>query len=158
MGARRWLFLAGLGVLLAACGESGPPLSPGAERGRHVYLSVCIACHHAHPDRDGALGPAIAGASRELVEARVLRAEYPPGYVPKRPTRAMPSYPQIARHIDELVAYLAEVVPARPAGAPAAAPASQAPPPDRASDQDLVKQVEQDGQPDPEVDRAGDPS
>ena len=39
---------------------------------------------------DGSVGPAVAGASRELIEAKVLRGEYPPGYTPKRPGGAGP--------------------------------------------------------------------
>ena len=34
-----------------------------APQGRQVYLSSCIACHNADPAKDGALGPAVAGAS-----------------------------------------------------------------------------------------------
>ena len=47
-----------------------------AQRGRAAYQANCIACHAADPTQDGALGPAVAGASRELLEARVLAARY----------------------------------------------------------------------------------
>jgi mono/diheme cytochrome c family protein len=105
----------------AACsdGSRGVELSPLAQQGRQTYLSVCIACHNGDPTRDGAAGPAIAGSSRELLEARVLRGEYPPGYTPKRPGAAMPRFEYLADKIDALAAYLAEV---RPAEAPPADP------------------------------------
>lgn len=77
-----------------------------AEKGEQIYSSNCIACHHRDPARDGPIGPAIAGASRELIEARVLRAEYPPGYEPRRETQQMPAQPYLAAHVPALAAYL----------------------------------------------------
>ena len=47
------------------------------------------------PRTDGSLGPAVAGASLELLTARVLRAEYPAGYTPKRETRVMVPLPHL---------------------------------------------------------------
>jgi mono/diheme cytochrome c family protein len=96
-----------LALALPACSDGGgDPLDP-AVRGERVYQNVCIACHSADPTRDSALGPAIAGASRELLEARVLRGEYPPGYTPKRSTGVMPPFPNLEEQIPALVAYLA---------------------------------------------------
>jgi len=76
------------------------------EAGRSVYNANCIACHGVDPTRDGALGPAVAGSSLELLEARVLRAEYPPGYEPKRPSRVMVALPHLESKLPELAAYL----------------------------------------------------
>jgi len=100
----------GLALLGGGCGGGGEQeLSELAQRGRVTYVSLCIACHNADPNEDGSLGPAIAGASRALLEAKVLRGEYPPGYVPKRDSNAMPPFPHLAGEIDALHAYLAEV-------------------------------------------------
>lgn len=77
-------------------------------RGRQVYLSVCTACHNADPNKDGSVGPANAGASRELLEAKILRGEYPPGYTPKRPSAVMPRFENLAGSIDDLAAFLAD--------------------------------------------------
>ena len=77
------------------------------ERGRAVYLSVCIACHNADPRKDGSVGPANAGASRELLEAKILHGSYPPGYTPKRDSRVMPPMPNLAGSLDDLAAFLA---------------------------------------------------
>ena len=60
------------------------------------------------PNLPGSQGPPIAGSPRELVEARVLHLSYPPGYTPKRTTHAMRTFPQLAGHIDEITAFLAE--------------------------------------------------
>ena len=83
------------GVAAVGCSAGGPQLSEAAERGKTTYFTVCIACHNAKPTLD-ALGPPIAGASRELLEARVCTATYPPGYEPKRKSQAMPAFPHLA--------------------------------------------------------------
>jgi mono/diheme cytochrome c family protein len=79
----------------------------GVAQGRQAYLSSCIACHNADPTQEGSLGPALAGSSRELLEAKVLRGEFPAGYTPKRPSRTMPKFEYLADGIDGLAAYLA---------------------------------------------------
>ena len=102
----RWarpLALAAMAALaLTGCGQE--KLSPEAERGRPVYLSQCTACHAADPSQPGPVGPEIKGASRELLEAKILRGTYPPGYKPKRPTTVMPPQPQVAGDIAALAA------------------------------------------------------
>ena len=55
---------------------------------------------------DGPIGPAVKGATRELLEARVVRGTYPPGYTPKRNTTVMPPMPTLAPSVDDLAAYL----------------------------------------------------
>jgi mono/diheme cytochrome c family protein len=99
----RWIAVCGL---LAGCAQRPEPLPPQAERGHQVYLANCIACHNADPSKPGPVGPAVMGSSRELIEARVVRAEYPPGYTPKRTTHIMVVMPQVADKVDELAAYL----------------------------------------------------
>ncbi|MBK7950053.1 MAG: cytochrome c [Deltaproteobacteria bacterium] len=77
-----------------------------AAAGRSTYNANCIACHAMDPRIDGALGPAVAGAPLELIEARVMRAEYPAGYAPKRATRVMVPMPHLQPKLPELAAYL----------------------------------------------------
>jgi len=77
-----------------------------AERGKSIYMSNCIACHNVDPSKDGSVGPAIAGSSAELVEARVMKAAYPEGYKPKRDTRVMVALPHLQKEIPALGAYL----------------------------------------------------
>jgi mono/diheme cytochrome c family protein len=91
-----------------ACSEGGAgDEDPLVARGRTVYLSACIACHNADPTRDGSVGPANAGASQELLEAKLLRGEYPPGYAPKRESMAMPRFENLKDDIPALAAFLA---------------------------------------------------
>ena len=92
-------------TLLLACGPQ-ETLSPEAERGKQVYLANCTACHHVDPSKTGPVGPAVKGASRDLLEARVLRGTYPEGYKPKRETHTMQPLPQLEPQLDDLAAYL----------------------------------------------------
>ena len=98
-----------LGVALAAaifggCADRGDDALVG--RGRQVYLAQCIQCHNANPAIAGPVGPAVKAASREVLEAKVVRGEYPPGYTPQRPTKVMPPQPALAPDIPALAAYL----------------------------------------------------
>jgi len=98
------LALLALAVALGGCSDSG--LSPAAERGRQVYLAHCIACHNTDPAQPGSLGPPIKGSSRDLLEAKVVKGTYPPGYTPKRPTTVMVPIPAVAPDVAALAEYL----------------------------------------------------
>jgi len=91
-------------VLAGGCSQS--PSDPLAERGRQVYLAQCTQCHAVDPSQPGPVGPPARGASRELLEARILNGSYPPGYTPKRPTHVMQPQPAVAPDIPALAAYL----------------------------------------------------
>ena len=105
------LFLIALcAFAVAACSKDDSSKSaknPDPKRGRAVYLANCVACHNSDPSRDGPIGPATKGSSKELLEARVLTTSYPPGYKPKRPTQVMPQFPFLKNEIPHLAAYLA---------------------------------------------------
>jgi mono/diheme cytochrome c family protein len=79
-----------------------------SERGRSVYVANCVACHNSDPSKDGPIGPAIKGSPKELVETRVLRTAYPPGYMPKRNTKIMPTFPFLKEEIPYLAVYLSD--------------------------------------------------
>lgn len=99
----------GVAAWLAACGPGGEGSGPSAARGRAVYETNCTACHHPDPRLDGTLGPALAGSPKDLVEARVIRGEYPPGYTPKRETRLMVPLPHLAPYVDDIALYLGDL-------------------------------------------------
>ena len=107
---RKWkqIVLCSLAALGISCSESQDSKNPPSlvERGKHYYKNVCTACHNGDPSKDGTLGPAVAGSSLALLEAKVLRGEYPPGYTPKRGTSAMPRFEFLAPEIPGLAAYL----------------------------------------------------
>jgi mono/diheme cytochrome c family protein len=75
-------------------------------RGRAVYNGNCTACHATDPHKAGTLGPDLFGSSLELLEARVLRGDYPPGYEPKRKSQAMPKLPHLKDDLPALHAFL----------------------------------------------------
>lgn len=98
-------------IMLGACQSQTPAESPSlsqtlSQKGKTSYQSHCTACHHADPKKNGAIGPDIWGSSRELIEARILRAAYPAGYKPKRSSHAMAALPHLKNDIDALTAYL----------------------------------------------------
>jgi mono/diheme cytochrome c family protein len=94
---------------LGGCKPAEPEgLSELALQGQRVYQNVCIACHNGNPALDGSVGPANAGASLALLEAKILRAEYPPGYTPKRAGVSMPKFEYLKDQIPALHAYLNE--------------------------------------------------
>ncbi len=99
-------------VLVALCVACQPSTEESpVERGRRAYVANCTACHNPDPAKDGTLGPAVAGSSLALIEARVLRAEYPPGYTPKRPSALMPAQPYLKKDVPDLAAYLESIAP-----------------------------------------------
>jgi len=107
---RAWPVVAlGFALMLAACAEdSESPLTGDGDpnRGKQVYLAQCISCHNPDPSKAGSLAPPIKGASRELLEARVVRGIYPPGYRPKRESAIMQPMPHLASAIPDLAAFL----------------------------------------------------
>ena len=90
-------------LLLGACAHEG---DDPAARGKQVYLAECAACHNSDPAKDGPVGPAIKGSSQKLLEAKILRASYPPGYTPKRTTAIMPPQPKVVSKIPDLAVFL----------------------------------------------------
>jgi len=85
-----------------------PSIEQLIERGQKVYYTNCISCHNFNPHRPGSIGPELFGASRELLEARVIHGTYPEGYTPKRQTKSMVALPHLKNDIDALAAFLAQ--------------------------------------------------
>ena len=75
-------------------------------KGESIYKSNCISCHNIDPKLDGAVGPKVFGASKELLETRVLSGTYPEGYKPLRTTRLMQPLVHLKDDIPALHAYL----------------------------------------------------
>ena len=78
-----------------------------ADRGRAVYTANCVACHNPDPSLDGGIGPAVAGSSLDLLEARIMHNAYPDGYKPKRETKAMIPLPYLEKDLPALAVFLA---------------------------------------------------
>jgi mono/diheme cytochrome c family protein len=105
----RWIAagVAAATLCLAGCSEGGGEDALVA-RGRSVYLNNCTACHARDPHQVGPVGPAIAGSPLELLQAKVIRGEYPPGYVPQRDSHAMVPLPHLAPDLPAVAAFLAQ--------------------------------------------------
>jgi mono/diheme cytochrome c family protein len=86
--------------------EPGDPQAALVKRGEQVYLTNCTACHARNPNDPGPVGPPIAGSSLELLQAKVLRNEYPPGYTPKRDSKAMIPLPHLEPELPAIAAFL----------------------------------------------------
>jgi mono/diheme cytochrome c family protein len=102
-------FLAALSIsLLSACPSSdgGGEHAALVKRGKVVFETNCTACHARDPRIEGPVGPANACASPELLTAKLMRNEYPPGYTPKRDTQAMAPLPYLEKELPALAAYL----------------------------------------------------
>jgi mono/diheme cytochrome c family protein len=100
--------LAACAWLALACGsEDDPAQDPGVARGEKIYRNICVVCHNADPNQAGVQGPAIAHATRELLEFKVLRGEYPPGHTPERDTKQMPVFDYLGPNLDDIEAFLA---------------------------------------------------
>ncbi len=106
---RLGLLAATLAVALVGCSEGADKFSEAGLIGQRTYQNVCVACHHPDPNLAGILGPPLAGASLELLEAKVLNASYPLGYTPKRATASMPAFAYLGEKLPDLEAYLREV-------------------------------------------------
>lgn len=93
---------------ISACGgDSDSTADPAVARGETIYRNICVVCHNANPNEAGSIGPAIAQATREVLEAKVLRGEYPVGYTPARETHQMPQFPYLEPNLDDIEAYIA---------------------------------------------------
>lgn len=99
-------------TFLSACTKQAdkkstePTTDELVQRGKSIYNLNCIACHNPDPKINGVLGPAIHGSSKELIEARVLRAKYPEGYKPQRDTSQMPAMPHLEKELPALEAFI----------------------------------------------------
>jgi mono/diheme cytochrome c family protein len=100
------IVLRGFAAVLLAAGCNSHPPDP-VEKGRMVYMTNCVLCHNPNPNLPGSQGPAIAGSSQDLLEARVLHLSYPPGYTPQQKTHTMRAFPQLKKNIGDLHAFLA---------------------------------------------------
>jgi mono/diheme cytochrome c family protein len=101
-----------LGALFACSAEEATdPEAALVARGEQIYLGNCIACHARDPSQAGPVGPPVAGSSSELLAAKVLRNEYPPGYAAKRTSQAMIPLVHLEPELPALAAYLAKPEP-----------------------------------------------
>ena len=82
-------------------------------KGRRLYLSNCIQCHNRDPNLKGSIGPEMIDAPLEVMTSKVMTGKYPeklpPGFVPKRKTRAMRPIPKLKNDIPAIWHYVQSV-------------------------------------------------
>lgn len=102
-----------LGAFIGAFLFSHAHANADIAKGKRIYLSVCIQCHNKDPNLKGSIGPEIVDAPLEIMTAKVMTGKYPeklpPGFVPKRKTRAMRPLPQYKNDIPAIHAYVQSV-------------------------------------------------
>lgn len=85
----------------------------GIERGDYIYHSVCIQCHNKDPNVAGSVGPIMVDAPQDVMYSKVMTGRYPdvlpPGFVPKRQTRAMRPLPHLEKEVPVIWAYVQSV-------------------------------------------------
>lgn len=102
----RILILAGFLAWLSSCTKKPAAPPNPVEDGRRLYATHCTACHSPDPKKDGAIGPAIYGSTKELLERKLVHGDYPASYTPKRTTKMMTLLPFLKDEIPNLHAYL----------------------------------------------------
>lgn len=85
----------------------------GIARGEQIYQGTCIQCHNKDPNIDGPIGPRMVDAPLDVMYSKVMTGKYPdplpPGFVPKRKTRAMRPLPQFEKEIPLIHEYVQSV-------------------------------------------------
>jgi len=101
--------------------ESAPKAAAGGavegesdlDTGKRIWLTTCTQCHNRDPNVKGAVGPETVDAPLEVMYAKVMTGKYPevlpPGFVPKRTTKAMRKLPQFEKDIPKIWAYVQSV-------------------------------------------------
>jgi mono/diheme cytochrome c family protein len=105
--SKRLALLVALAAMLGCADEGAEVEKTAYQRGHDLYRNICLTCHNKDPKEEGSLGPAVANASLELLQAKILRGEYPAGHKPMRGTQQMPKLAYLGPHLPDLAAFLA---------------------------------------------------
>lgn len=83
------------------------------DKGKKIFLSNCIQCHNKDPNKKGSLGPELIDTPLEVMIYKVTTGKYPPklpaGFIPKRKTKAMRSFPKLRGEIPAIHAWIQSV-------------------------------------------------
>jgi mono/diheme cytochrome c family protein len=106
-----------LGVACYSLIYSGLSWSSGdqalLDKGKRLYISNCIQCHNRDPNQKGSLGPEVVDAPLEIMTAKIMTGVYPeklpPGFVPKRKSKAMRKIPHLQKDIPAIYQWVQSV-------------------------------------------------
>lgn len=100
-------------VVAEVVDDFDPSKGPDLERGKKIWTTTCNQCHNKDPNLKGAVGPETVDAPLEVMTAKVMTGKYPdvlpPGFVPKRTTKAMKPFPKLEKYIPSIWAYVQSV-------------------------------------------------
>lgn len=68
------------------------PYVKAENEGKRLYIQRCTGCHNTNPSKAGSIGPDLYTTPREVFLSKVPKGTYPPGYKPKRTSKAMPKF------------------------------------------------------------------
>ena len=95
-------------LLITSCVFAAENIS--LDKGKRIWLSACIQCHNKDPNIKGSIGPEVVDAPYEVMYSKVMTGKYPdklpPGFIPKRKSRAMRKLPQYKNDIPSIYAYV----------------------------------------------------
>jgi mono/diheme cytochrome c family protein len=79
-------------------------------KGKRIWLSACIQCHHRDPNLKGPVGPEVTDSPLEVMTSKIMTGKYPDplpqGFVPKRTSRAMRPLPKYKDDIFAIWSYV----------------------------------------------------
>ena len=81
-------------------------LTTDIEKGRMVYFAYCVSCHNNNPKKTGSIGPAVYGASIDVLAQKIVFGKYPENYSPKITSKIMPLMPHLKKEISNLHAFI----------------------------------------------------
>jgi mono/diheme cytochrome c family protein len=83
------------------------------EKGKRLYIANCLRCHNKDPNVKGSIGPEIVDAPYAVMYSKVMTGKYPdplpPGFVPKRKSRAMAAIPKLKADIPAIWHYVQSI-------------------------------------------------
>ena len=86
--------------------HSNIELTTNIKKGRIVYFANCVSCHNNNPKKTGSIGPAVYGASIDVLTQKIVYGKYPENYRPKRTSKIMPLMPHLNKDISNLHVFI----------------------------------------------------
>jgi mono/diheme cytochrome c family protein len=83
------------------------------EKGKRLYVANCLRCHNSDPNERGSIGPEVVDSPLSVMTSKIMTGKYPdplpPGFIPKRKSRAMMPIPRLQNDIPAIWAYVQSV-------------------------------------------------
>lgn len=88
-------------------------VKPDLAKGKRLY-QTCIQCHNKDPNVKGPIGPELTDAPLSIMQWKVENgggypSTLPPGFVPKRKSKAMKKIPNLVKDVPHIYAWIQSV-------------------------------------------------